>query len=106
MKSDLENIKAIFNKMSTDKWDINNDLTWGFFFVDKDYKKLSGVFEELKDKGYKKTKLDRGDDGLWTLQVSKRETLTPEKLHKRNLAFNDLADYWEINMYDGWDVEQ
>jgi hypothetical protein len=74
--------------------------------VDKSSEKLRDVFEQLKDNGYMQIKSDRGDDGLWTLQVSKRETLTPEKLHKRNLAFNDLAEYCEIELYDGWDVEQ
>ena len=92
--------------MSSDNWDTNKDLTWGFFFVDKDDKKLKNVFGQLRDKEYKQVKLDKGDDGLWTLQVSKRETLTPEKLHKRNLAFNDLADSCDIELYDGWDVEQ
>jgi hypothetical protein len=106
MKSDLDNIKSTFEKMSADKWDVNNDLTWCFFFVDKSSEKLRDVFEQLKDNGYMQIKSDRGDDGLWTLQVSKRETLTPEKLHKRNLAFNDLAEYCEIELYDGWDVEQ
>ena len=106
MKSDLENIKIIFDKMSADKWDVNNDLTWCFFFVDRSSKKLRDAFEQLKDNGYTQIKLDQGDDELWTLQVLKRETLTPEKLHKRNLAFNDLADYCEVELYDGWDVEQ
>ena len=106
MKSDLEHIKTIFEKMSSDKWDINNDLTWGFFFVAKDAKKLKDVFEQLKGEGYKQVTFDKGEDGLWTMQVSKRETLTPEKLHKRNLAFNELAAYCEVELYDGWDVEQ
>jgi hypothetical protein len=106
MKSDLEGIKKIFEQMSVDNWDTMNELTWGFFFVDKDEAKLKNVFGHLKDKEYRLVSLDKGDDELWTLQVSKRETLTADKLHKRNLAFNELADYCGVELYDGWDVEK
>ncbi|GAA3934944.1 hypothetical protein GO495_15045 [Chitinophaga oryziterrae] len=39
------------------------------------------------------------NNGGWRLYVT-------EKLHKRNLAFNELADYCEVGLYDGWDVEK
>lgn len=34
------------------------------------------------------------------MQASKRETMTPEKLHKSNLVFNEFADYCEGELYD------
>jgi hypothetical protein len=34
------------------------------------------------------------------------EILTPEKLHKRNIAFNELARHCEVELYDGWAVEK
>jgi len=46
------------------------------------------------------------NDTEWTLHASKIDTLTPELLHKRNIAFNELADYCEVSLYDGWDVEK
>ena len=40
------------------------------------------------------------------LTVSKIDILTAEKLHKRNIAFNELAKFCGIDLYDGWDVEK
>jgi hypothetical protein len=48
--------------------------------------------------------LHEADDKSWVLQVSKSEVLDPEKLHKRNISFNQLAEYCEVELYDGWDV--
>lgn len=60
----------------------------------------------MKDHDYKIEKLERDEDDEWTLQVSKVDVLTPEKLHKRNIAFNELAEYCNVSLYDGWDVEE
>ena len=48
--------------------------------------------------------LHGADDGAWVLQVSKTEVLAADKLHRRNLAFNDLAAHCGVDSYDGWDV--
>ena len=50
--------------------------------------------------------LRKGSNNEYTLHVSKVDILTPEKLHKRNLAFNELASYYSAIGYDGWDVEK
>lgn len=108
MITNFENLVDIFNKMQTDGFEINAPLKWGFYFVDSDKAKLMSVFEELRDKNYVLEDIfsaeENGED--CTLHVSKIEVLTPEKLHKRNIAFNTLADYCEVALYDGWDVEK
>ena len=75
-------------------------------FVDKDKNRLLQVFEELKEKNYILVDIDKVDDTdeLWTLHASKIDILTAEKLHKRNIAFNELAEYCGVEIYDGWDV--
>ena len=92
--------------MSDDGFDITKPLKWGFFFFDSYRAKLLKVYDELKEQGYKQEDLNRTDDGEWRLYVSKIDTLTPEKLHKRNIAFNELAQYHDVTLYDGWDVEK
>jgi len=53
------------------------------------------------------TSLERTDESnLWTLYVTKIDILSPEKLHKRNLAFDHLADHCCVELYDAWDVEK
>lgn len=61
------------------------------FFFDTSKAKLENLYSELKDHDYVLEDLNLMDDHEWRLYVCKIETLTPEILHKRNMAFNDLA---------------
>lgn len=96
----------MFEKMSRDDFNTTMPLKWGFFFFDTDRNKLLKVYEELKDKEYKLENIIQMNDKMWRLFTTKVEILTPEKLHKRNLAFNELAEYCSVALYDGWDVEK
>ncbi|SFQ47787.1 ribonuclease E inhibitor RraB [Hymenobacter arizonensis] len=98
-----ETVKQMFRKMTGEGWDVDSTLKWGFFFIDEDKNKLLEVFTELEEHAYSIVELHQADDGDWVLQVSKLDVLTPEKLHRRNLAFNDLAIKCDVE-YDGWDV--
>lgn len=92
--------------MRVDGWDTNSLLKWSFYFVDEEEKKLQEVFSELEEKDYILEDIHLSDDNKWVLQASKQDILTPEKLHRRNLAFNELAEYCNVDLYDGWDVEK
>ena len=104
METNLDRLKETFGKMREDGFDVDNVLKWGFFFVGRDKNKLEQVFQEMADHDYVIEKLDEADKE-WTLVASKIDTLNAEKLHKRNVAFNELANYYEVE-YDGWDVEK
>ena len=104
MIPNLESVQSIFSKMQSEGLDINKPLKWGFFFIDKNKESLLKVFNELKDYQYTIESLHESDDGRWVLQVSKIETLLPEKLHRRNISFNELAEHFNVELYDGWDV--
>ncbi len=106
MTSNLDNLIETFDKMKADGFDTNAPLKWGFYFVDINKEKLQNVFNELKDNNYILENIYLTDDNNWILFASKIDTLTPEKLHKRNIAFNTLADFCEVTLYDGWDVEK
>lgn len=103
MISNLERLVEIFNKMNADGFDTSMPLKWGFYFMDTDKEKLQAVFNELRDYNYTLEDINWSND-KWTLHASKIDTLTAEKLHKRNIAFNELASYCNIELYDGWDV--
>jgi hypothetical protein len=103
MESNLEKIKSMFDKIQENGWDIMHPLKWGFFFVSREEEKLKQVYEELKNHGYILESIHQPDNITWVLQVSKIETLVPEKLHRRNISFNDLASIYDSE-YDGWDV--
>lgn len=106
MQTDLEQLRQIFLKMIKDGFDVKKPLKWSFYFVNSEKSQLEILFKELADHKYSIEKLDNSIGGKWILQVSKIDTLTFEKLHKRNIAFNELADYCDIELYDGWDVEK
>jgi hypothetical protein len=106
MTANLDNIIELFNKMETTGWDINSSLKYGFYFVDRDEQKLNSVYAELKNNSYILEKIYLSGNNKWTLHVSKIDILTPEKIYRRNIAFNELADYCEVELYDGWDVEK
>lgn len=106
MRSDLSKLEETFNQMKNDGFDTSSQLKWGFFFFDTSKAKLENLYNELKDHDYVLEDLNLMDDQEWRLYVSKIETLTPEGLHKRNMAFNDLAEHCNVSLYDGWDVEK
>ncbi|RQO64364.1 hypothetical protein DBR43_33060 [Pedobacter sp. KBW06] len=106
MQTDLTQLKSIFIKMNEDGFDTKSSLKWSFYFIDTRKDKLELLFRELKDYNYVIEKFDFNKDDEWVLQVSKIDSLTPEKLHKRNIAFNELADFYDAKLYDGWDVEK
>lgn len=105
MDSDLERLVEAFQSMKAYGWDTNSEMKWGFFFVDPSKEKLEAVYGALQDKEYMLEAIYQVEDSkMWTLHASKIERLTPEKLHRRNLAFHELADHFAVECYDGWDV--
>ena len=88
--------------MEAEGWNTKAPLKYGFYFVDSNKQKLQLVYNELKDSTYTLEKIYLSDDKKWTLHASKIDWLLPEKLNKRNITLNELADYCEIEcMMDG-----
>jgi len=106
MKTELAQLQDIFIKMVEDGFDVDSKLKWGFYFFDDDRDMLLDVYEELKDHDYVLEEIEEFEENEWRLYVSKIDKLTPEKLHRRNIAFNELAAGCGVELYDGWDVEK
>ncbi len=104
MNCSLERLLAMFAMMEADGFNASTTMKWGFFFVHSSEEPLNAVFAELKNHNYTFESLHQADSGKWVLQVSKTEVLSAEKLHRRNMAFNDLAEHCGVELYDGWDV--
>lgn len=102
----LKNIEYLFNEMAQNGFDTSKPLKWGFYFLSKDKNKLFDVYAQLEDKAYQLEEIRHREDNMWQLFVTKVDILNEQKLHKRNLAFNELAEYCEVEGYDGWDVER
>jgi len=105
IKRDFNTYIKIFEELRKEGWDTDSQLKWSFFFLDKDKKKLMLVFNELINSDYKLNDLKKSSK-IWRLHLVKYEKLTPEKLYKRNLAFDELASYFDIECYEGWEVSR
>ena len=100
----LGQLEELFDRMG-EELDVDDELLWGYFFTDRDKKKLAPVRDELVRRGYREVALYRTDDGkTYFLHVEKVEKHTPASLHERNQQFYALADRLGIESYDGMDV--
>lgn len=105
MKANEENINIIYSKMVKDGWHVTLPLKWGFFFIGNAKGSLQEVFTELVEHNYQCEHIQQNENNEWVLRVTKIETVPSDKLHRRNLAFNELAAAYDC-CYDGWDVEK
>ena len=106
MNSTLESLQEVFEKMKYTGIDVTRDLKWGFYFFDEDRGPLMRIYRELKSAGYRLESLAVNNEGEFRLHVSMIRILTPEQLHRQNIAFNELADQCCTPDYDGWDVKE
>jgi hypothetical protein len=106
MSISLEMLEEMFENMRTKSgWNTDDALLWGYFFTDRDPKKLGPVADHLAADGYRLVKIYPTDDGATTfLHVERIERHTPYSLHERNAMFYALAARFGIDSYDGMDV--
>lgn len=110
-QSQLEGIREIFNTARTeDKWNLDEEMLYSFYFVDTDVDKLEKLGLKLEADGYDFIDIfELGDEatgestGEYLLHIDKTEIHTPESLAERNVEFQRLADEYEIASYDGWE---
>jgi hypothetical protein len=105
----LEQLNQMFADMRAElnykKWNVDGDLLWGYFFTDREAKKLHPVADHLTKAGYRLVNIYPTDDKTkFFLHVERIEHHTPESLDRRNQEFYKLADHYHIESYDGMDV--
>ncbi len=110
-ESQLEGIREIFKDAKTqDNWNLDEEMLFSYYFVDKSVDKLEKLGLKLEADGYDFLDVfELGDEktdestGEYLLHIDKVETHTPESLAQRNVEFQKLADEYEIGTYDGWE---
>ena len=111
VESQLEGINELFNAAKTeDGWNLDEEMLFSYYFVDKAVDKLEKLGEYLDKEGYDFVDIfELGDEetnestGEYLLHIDKAEIHTPESLAQRNVEFQTLADEYEIETYDGWE---
>ena len=110
-ESQLEGIKKIFNDAKTqDNWNLDEEMLFSYYFVDKSVDKLEKLGLKLEADDYDFVDIfELGDEktdestGEYLLHIDKVEIHTPESLAQRNVEFAKLAEEYEIKTYDGWE---
>ncbi|HEY0457733.1 MAG TPA: ribonuclease E inhibitor RraB [Pyrinomonadaceae bacterium] len=111
VESQLDGINEIFDAArSEDKWNTDEEMLYSYYFVDEDVDKLEKLGNELEKRGYDFIDIfeladEKTDEatGEYLLHIDKVETHTPESLAQRNVEFQNLANEYEIESYDGWE---
>jgi len=111
VESQLDGINEIFDAArSEDKWNTDEEMLYSYYFVDEDVDKLEKLGDELEKRGYDFIDIfeladEKTDEatGEYLLHIDKVETHTPESLAQRNVEFQNLANEYEIESYDGWE---
>jgi hypothetical protein len=110
-ESQLEGIRKIFNDARIeDNWNLDEEMLFSYYFVDKDVDKLEKLGLKLEADGYDFIDVfELGDEttdestGEYLLHIDRVEKHTPESLAQRNVEFQRLANEYEIEIYDGWE---
>jgi hypothetical protein len=105
MITDFPNTKKLLAGMEQSGLDFSTPLKWRFYFYNEERQALNRLYEELSDDKFALESLSESSDGEWILEVSKVEVLSAETLHRRNMAFNELAEAYDVQLYDSWDVD-
>lgn len=111
VESQLEGIKELFDAARTeDGWNMDEEMLFSYYFVDRDVDKLEKLGEHLDKEGFDFVDIfELGDEetnestGEYLLHIDKVEIHTPESLAQRNVELQKLADEYEIETYDGWE---
>ena len=111
IETQLEGIREIFNTARTeDGWNPDDEMLYSYYFVGKDVEKLESLGLDLEKQGYDFIDIfELGDEetnestGEYLLHIDKVETHTPDSLAARNVEFQQIADEYEIESYDGWE---
>ncbi len=96
-------------KINSD-FNLNEELLWGYFFLDKDYNKLKKISEYLEKEEYRfvdifeAEKETEDDPEEYYLHIEKVEFHNVDSLDKRNRYFYNLAVKNNIDSYDGFYV--
>ena len=107
----IDAIQELFDDIKeVKKWNIDEPLRYGYFFLDNDLGKLNILGNELEKQGYTfvetfEAEPEETDElEMYYLHVEKIEIHSVESLFERNKQLYRIADEFELDSYDGFDI--
>jgi hypothetical protein len=103
VKTDIE---KYFSELQEDATlNLNQALSWGFFFTSKEKEKLEKAKELFLKEEYDFVEIVPFS-GDYYLHLEKVETNNVDTLYKRCSDLNELAEKFGIDKFNGFDVEE
>lgn len=99
----IENIQEIFSQMENNGIYTNQSLLYGYFFTDKNVVNLEKAKTTLLKNGFDFADLYE-NEGIYWLHMERIEIHNPDSLFELNKELYQLADYYNLQTYDGFDV--
>lgn len=107
----LEQLQQLFKGLRDETdWNVDGELLWGYFFTSPSIEKLEAAAEALEATGVSVVGIyqseeeeDEAQEG-YILRIEKLEIHTPESLYARNQQYEAFALEYELESYDGMDV--
>lgn len=90
---------------NTSNWDLNDDMLWGYYFINGSKFPLVLISWFLPVFGYRTVDItERKENKMWWLHSERIQTNTLDSLSTRDVRFQRLAKLAFNSDYDGWDV--
>ncbi len=104
MISEFE-LQQLFIRMNKAGWDMDQKLSWGYFFKNQTREPLQKLADYLSTQGYQIIDINQSfPDEMYWLQTEKIEQHDVISLHLRNQQLSQLAEQMRVHAYDGMDV--
>ncbi len=106
----LADIQEFFDNMINNNVPITGKMLWGFYFTDVDSTLLEQVAQELQKQDFLVYGIYIAEDeegkelDYFCLRVEKEGTYTPEELLQQSNDFYTIEQKYELQSYDGFDV--
>lgn len=102
--------EAFDNIKKKGKWDTENELLYGYYFLDRSLDKLNSLGNEMTLFGYTLVDIFQADSNekeeskMYYLHIEKVEIHSVNSLHERNMEFYEIAQNYGLHSYDGFDI--
>jgi hypothetical protein len=100
----VDKIEELFNNMKSSGVNTDNEMLYGYFFTNQTSEKLEKLADQLKGEDYNFVDIHQDDSMLFWLHVERIEKHNPKSLFARNKELYKLAENYEVDSYDGFDI--
>ena len=104
----LPKMQSAFDQMEKEAgWDVKMELYWGYYFLEHEVSKLESFAKQLEKLGFRIVEIRiASEDKEYLMHAEEHITHSPKSLFEKCHELAKLANKNEIEVFDGWDVEQ